>query len=119
MKTNFLASETRQKIAHSLSGNGMDHFTSPGWGERTIALLLRHFLSPPMGLVLMSCDNPRLAPWAILFRRSAAGNFYLKTTGLSPGLLINFNVPVLKNRIQRVIYTNNNSAAGRSSRLGG
>jgi GxxExxY protein len=30
---------------------------------------------------------------------------YLKATGLSLGLLINFNVPVLKNGIQRVIYS--------------
>jgi hypothetical protein len=35
------------------------------------------------------------------------------------GLLINFNVPVLKNGIQRVVYTNNNSAAWRASRPGG
>ena len=33
--------------------------------------------------------------------------------------LINFNVPVLKNGIQRVVYTDNNSAAWRSWRLGG
>ena len=44
---------------------------------------------------------------------------YLKATGLMIGLLINFNVPVLKSGIQRVIYTNNHSAAWRSSRLGG
>jgi GxxExxY protein len=31
---------------------------------------------------------------------------YLKATHLSLGLLINFNVPVLKNGIQRIIYTN-------------
>jgi GxxExxY protein len=30
---------------------------------------------------------------------------YLKATGLPLGLLINFNVPVLKNGIQRVVYT--------------
>lgn len=30
---------------------------------------------------------------------------YLKATGLSLGLLINFNVPILKNGIQRVVYT--------------
>jgi hypothetical protein len=120
MKTKFLASETRQKIAYSLScGNGMDNFTSSGWGERAIALLLRHFLPPLMGLVLVGCGNPRLAPWAILFRRSAAGSSHLKATSLLLGLLINFNVPVLKNGIQRVVYTNNNSASWRSSRLGG
>jgi hypothetical protein len=79
MKTNFLASETRQKIAHSLScGNGMEKFTSPGWGERAIALLLRRFLPPLMGLGLVCCENPRLAPWAILFRRSAAGSSHFK-----------------------------------------
>ncbi len=44
---------------------------------------------------------------------------YLKVTSLSLGLMINFNVPVLKNGIQRVVYSNNNSAAWRSSRLGG
>jgi GxxExxY protein len=33
---------------------------------------------------------------------------YLKATRLSLGLLINFNVPILKNGIQRVIYTDNN-----------
>ena len=31
---------------------------------------------------------------------------YLKATHLSLGLLINFNVPVLKNGIQRIVYTN-------------
>ncbi|MGA3162972.1 MAG: GxxExxY protein [Verrucomicrobiota bacterium] len=30
---------------------------------------------------------------------------YLKATGLSLGLLINFNVSILKNGIQRVVYT--------------
>jgi GxxExxY protein len=35
---------------------------------------------------------------------------YLKATGLLLGLLINFNVPVLKNGIQRVIYTNTQTA---------
>jgi GxxExxY protein len=44
---------------------------------------------------------------------------YLKATHLPLGLLINFNVPVLKNGIQRVVYTDNNSAAWRSLRLGG
>lgn len=44
---------------------------------------------------------------------------YLKATGLMLGLLINFNVPVLKNGMQRVVYSNNNSAPWRSSRLGG
>ncbi len=44
---------------------------------------------------------------------------YLKATRLPLGLLINFNVPVLKNGIQRVVYTDNNSAAWRSLRLGG
>lgn len=43
---------------------------------------------------------------------------YLKATRLPLGLLINFNVPVLKNGIQRVILTNK-SDAWRSSRLGG
>jgi GxxExxY protein len=31
---------------------------------------------------------------------------YLKSAGLPLGLLINFNVTVLKNGIQRVVYTN-------------
>ena len=31
---------------------------------------------------------------------------YLKASHLSLGLLINFNVPVLKNGIQRIVYTN-------------
>jgi GxxExxY protein len=31
---------------------------------------------------------------------------YLKATSLPLGLLINFNVPVLKNGIQRVVYSN-------------
>ena len=83
MKTNFLASETRKKITHSLScGNGMDNFTSLGRGERAIALLLRHFLPPLTGLISEGCGNPRLAPWAILFRRSATGNSHFKP--LSP-----------------------------------
>ena len=32
---------------------------------------------------------------------------YLKATPLSLGLLINFNVPILRNGIQRLIYTDN------------
>jgi GxxExxY protein len=35
---------------------------------------------------------------------------YLKATGLRLGLLINFNVPVLKNGIQRIVYTDNRAA---------
>jgi hypothetical protein len=35
---------------------------------------------------------------------------YLKATRLSLGLLINFNVPILKNRIQRVLYAANPAA---------
>lgn len=31
--------------------------------------------------------------------------FYLKTTRLPLGLLINFNVPILRNGIQRVVYS--------------
>jgi len=31
---------------------------------------------------------------------------YLKATGFPLGLLINFNVPILKNGIQRVVYSN-------------
>ena len=31
---------------------------------------------------------------------------YLKATGFPFGLLINFNVPILKNGIQRVVYSN-------------
>ena len=31
---------------------------------------------------------------------------YLKATGINLGLLVNFNIPVLKYGIQRVIYTN-------------
>jgi len=44
---------------------------------------------------------------------------YLKATGLTLGLLINFNVSILKNGIQRVAYTNNNAGSWRSLRLGG
>lgn len=32
---------------------------------------------------------------------------YLKASRLSLGLLINFNLPILKNGIQRIVYTNN------------
>jgi len=35
---------------------------------------------------------------------------YLKATGLPLGLLINFNVPVLKNGIQRIVYTDRRTA---------
>ncbi len=35
---------------------------------------------------------------------------YLKTTRLQLGLLINFNVPMLRNGIQRVVYTNDSDA---------
>ena len=44
---------------------------------------------------------------------------YLKAIAASGRAAINFNVPVLKNGIQRVVFTNNDSAAWRSSRLGG
>jgi len=44
---------------------------------------------------------------------------YLKATGLTLGLLINFNVSILKNGIQRVVYTDINSGSWRSLRLGG
>ena len=44
---------------------------------------------------------------------------YLKATGLTLGLLINFNVSILKNGIQRVVYADNNSGSWRSLRLGG
>ena len=54
---------------------------------------------------------------------------YLKTMRLPLGLLINFNVPILKNGIQRVIYTESKTApmpemlmpnqTSRSLRLGG
>ena len=44
---------------------------------------------------------------------------YLKATGLTLGLLINFNISILKNGIQRVVYTNNNAGSWRSLRLGG
>jgi GxxExxY protein len=40
---------------------------------------------------------------------------YLKATGLPLGLLINFNVPILKNGIQRVIYTNMQTAKSPST----
>jgi GxxExxY protein len=35
---------------------------------------------------------------------------YLKATGLPLGLLINFNVPVLKSGIQRIVYTDRRTA---------
>jgi GxxExxY protein len=35
---------------------------------------------------------------------------YLKATGLPIGLLINFNVPVLKSGIQRIVYTDKRTA---------
>ncbi|HXE42409.1 MAG TPA: GxxExxY protein [Candidatus Baltobacteraceae bacterium] len=44
---------------------------------------------------------------------------YLKATSFPLGLLINFNVSVLKNGIQRVIYSDNNAVPLRSLRLGG
>lgn len=44
---------------------------------------------------------------------------YLKATGFALGLLINFNVPVLKNGIQRVVLTNIDSMPWRTSCLGG
>ena len=45
---------------------------------------------------------------------------YLKATGLPLGLLINFNVPILKSGIQRVVLMRNNqSEPWRSPRLGG
>lgn len=44
---------------------------------------------------------------------------YLRATGFVLGLLINFNVPVLKSGIQRVVLTNIDSMPWRASRLGG
>jgi GxxExxY protein len=43
---------------------------------------------------------------------------YLKAIGKNLGLLINFNVPVLRDGIQRVVHSNNYSSAP-SWRLGG
>ena len=40
---------------------------------------------------------------------------YLKTTRLTLGLLINFNVPILKNGIQRVVYSNKQTASTQSA----
>jgi hypothetical protein len=50
------------------------------------------------------------------------GGFRSAKTPTQPGQrfgLINFNVPVLKNGIQRVVYTNIDSMPWRASRLGG
>jgi GxxExxY protein len=54
---------------------------------------------------------------------------YLKATGLPLGMLLNFNVSIMKNGIQRVVYTDNKNArlpgapnqdaTWRSLRLGG
>jgi GxxExxY protein len=40
---------------------------------------------------------------------------YLKATGFSLGLLINFNVPILRNGIQRVVYTGMRAAVSPST----
>ena len=44
---------------------------------------------------------------------------YLKATGLQLGLLVNFNVPVLKDGVQRVVYSHNDNRPWRPSPLGG
>ena len=44
---------------------------------------------------------------------------YLKATGCRLGLLINFNVPVLKDGIQRIIHSNHEPSSWRPPRLGG
>ena len=40
---------------------------------------------------------------------------YLKAAELPLGLLMNFNVPILKNAIRRVIYSNNQTASAQSA----
>jgi hypothetical protein len=116
MKMNFIAPETRQIIAHSLScGKNVGHFASPGRGDRTGAFLRRFFLPPLAGLLPVYFLNPRLSPWAAVFRRPAAVISYLKATGLTLGLLINFNVSILKNGIQGVVYSSNNADSWRLS----
>jgi hypothetical protein len=70
----IIALEARQVIAHSLScGKNGELFSSPGRGERTVAPLGRLFLPPLTGLGFNYFLNPRLSPWAITFRRYAAG----------------------------------------------
>jgi hypothetical protein len=67
-------------------------------------VLLRSFSPPDAALGgVDGAARPSLPIWTLL--RVVVAN--------------NFNVPILKNGIQRVVYTNNNSAAWRSSRLGG
>jgi hypothetical protein len=115
VKTNFIAPEARQIVAHSLRcGKNGESFTSPGRGGRTgVFSSCRVFLSPLPGLVVFFCLNPRLSPWAIIFRRCAAGVSDFEK------IFHFFNVPALKSGIQRVVYTNIDSASWRSLRLGG
>jgi hypothetical protein len=96
MNKNFIASETRQIIAHSLScGKGVEHFASPGWGERTGAFLRRFFLPPLTGLEFNLCFQPHGCHRGLL-------SFATWRLGDSEKV-INFNVPILNNGNESVV----------------
>jgi hypothetical protein len=77
----------------------------PRTGRKKRQIGAGNFLPPLAGLEFIPCRNPRLTPWAMIFRRSAAVISYLKSTRLSLGLLINFNVPVLRDGVCRVVHS--------------
>ena len=64
------APEARQIVAHGETvGFGRQPHPSPGWGDRKPAA--GNLLSPHPGLYSVCAFNPRLAPWATFYRRSA------------------------------------------------
>ena len=78
-----------------------------------VAAPLANELAPPFDLVGRSCCSAG--------RGSTSHRRAGELPALPLGLLMNFNVPILKNGMQRVVLTdnNNNSAAWRSRRPGG
>jgi len=82
----------------------------PRMGRKKRQAGAENFLPPLTGLGFVLCRTPRLSPWAMIFRRPAAVISYLKSARRSLGLLINFNVPVLRNGIQRIVYSESQTA---------
>lgn len=58
----------------------------------------------PLGLIRFFCNDPRLAPWAVLFRRSAAGPFALAALFVPASLLMLSNSPQYEEAVRLHSY---------------
>jgi hypothetical protein len=96
MKTNFTALEARQTIAHSLScGKEAGHFASPGRGGRTLRRERKMTTSRQFFMVGMPRCGVRSSQRDDPTFKHEAEHFY---------------VSVLKNGIQRIVYTDEKTA---------